>query len=77
MNVDNISCPKCGNLCPIPRGSFKLVYITICLLCLFIGIFTDLPTWLGIIGSLIVLFYYVSIRDKPIQCPKCGFSWRR
>ena len=74
---NELPCPKCGNLCQIPKGSFFLVVIFVSLLCFLIGLFTDLPTWIGIIGSVVVFIYYISTRDKPIQCPKCGYSWRR
>ena len=72
MNDDNVSCPKCGNLCQLPKGSFNIVYIVVCLLCFIIG-----GLIIGIIGTVILLIYYVSIKDKPIQCPKCGYTWRR
>jgi len=74
---NGIPCPKCGNLCQIPKGSFNIVWIFISLLCFLIGFYTELGTIVGIIGSVIVFVYYVSTSDKPIRCPKCDYTWRK
>ena len=75
-----LTCPKCGTLCKAPKSVYNFGYVVICLLLFALGFFTDLPLLFLIIGGVgISIYYYIKYRksNQLIECPKCGFSWKK
>jgi len=81
MFSETAPCPKCGNLCQLPKGGYGIVYVLTCILCVGIGLFADISFIVAfIIGGVICILlalYQNSIKNGPIQCPKCDFNFRR
>jgi DNA-directed RNA polymerase subunit RPC12/RpoP len=69
---EKISCPKCGSLCDRQKPGNVYMYVIYLVAIIALGFVTF---GIGIICLLIWLALNKSVKNKPVECPHCGFRW--
>jgi DNA-directed RNA polymerase subunit RPC12/RpoP len=69
---ETISCPNCGSLCTIPKRGNIFLYILYLIIIIVLGVTTF---GIGIICLLIWLAINKGQKNKPVECPRCGFRF--
>ena len=70
--TETISCPKCGSLCSKEKSGNAYVYILYLIIIVVLGFVTF---GISIICLLIWLAFNKSQKNKPVECPSCGFRF--